>query len=278
MTTDTTAAPNTDLQFASVLAEAVRSAVTGRSGQAWESHMTLPPEAEAAENSTGERVSLALELQGGLAGRLYLDLERSGVDRLLADREGVLPENAPAAWLETVASSTASLARGLSSLFRETTVKQCQLAAVPAQAAFLGLIAMRAAKDQQSAVEVRIDEALRASLLRAPQRELAGPMSRVGAREELEDPSGAKLHRVIDVPLHVTLRFGQRQLTLRELLDLNTGSLVELDRQVEEPVELMLGERIVARGEVVIVDGNYGMRVTEVVENVAQRLASPGTV
>ena len=77
---------------------------------------------------------------------------------------------------------------------------------------------------------------------------------------------GGHLHRVIDVPLAVTLRFGQRQLTLRELLALNTGSLVELDRQVEEPVDLMLGERIVARGEVVIVDGNYGMRVTQVVE------------
>ena len=278
MTESTAATPNTDLRFASVLAEAVRSAVTGRSGQSWEGHMTLPPEAEAAGDSTVERVSLLLELQGGLAGRLYLDLERSGVDMLLADRKGVLPEDAPRAWLETVTSSTSSLARGLSSLFRETTVKDCQLAAVPAQAAFMGLIAMRAADDRRSAVEIRIDEDLRASLRRAPQRDLAGPVSRGGTREEFEDPGGAKLHRVIDVPLHVTLRFGQRQLTLRELLDLSTGSLVELDRQVEEPVELMLGERIVARGEVVIVDGNYGMRVTEVVENVAQRLASPGAV
>ncbi len=74
------------------------------------------------------------------------------------------------------------------------------------------------------------------------------------------------LHRVIDVPLAVTIRFGQRHLTVRELLELSTGSLVELDRQVEEPVDLMLGERVVARGEVVIVDGNYGMRVTEVIE------------
>ncbi len=76
----------------------------------------------------------------------------------------------------------------------------------------------------------------------------------------------ATMDRVIDVPLAVTIRFGQRQLTLRELLELGTGSLLELDRQVEEPVDLMLGERVIARGEVVIVDGNYGMRVTEVLE------------
>lgn len=74
------------------------------------------------------------------------------------------------------------------------------------------------------------------------------------------------LERVVDVPLAVTMRFGQRQLTLRELLELGTGSLLELDRQVEEPVDLMLGERVIARGEVVIVDGNYGMRITEVLE------------
>ncbi len=74
------------------------------------------------------------------------------------------------------------------------------------------------------------------------------------------------MERVVDVPLAVTIRFGQRQLTLRELLELGTGSLLELDRQVEEPVDLMLGERVIARGEVVIVDGNYGMRVTEVLE------------
>jgi flagellar motor switch protein FliN/FliY len=71
---------------------------------------------------------------------------------------------------------------------------------------------------------------------------------------------------VIDVPLTVTLRFGQRSMRLREVLELNTGTLVELDRQVEDPVDLILDERVIARGEVVVVDGNYGLRVTEIVE------------
>ena len=82
------------------------------------------------------------------------------------------------------------------------------------------------------------------------------------------DTRSVQIDRVIDVPLQVTLRFGERQMRLRDVLELNTGSLVELDRQVEEPVDLMLGERVIARGEVVIVDGNYGLRVMEVVERV----------
>lgn len=80
------------------------------------------------------------------------------------------------------------------------------------------------------------------------------------------DPSNLDL--VMDVELNVTLRFGQRQLALREVLELTSGSVVELDRQVDEPVELILDGRVVARGEAVIIDGNYGMRITQLVQNV----------
>ncbi len=78
----------------------------------------------------------------------------------------------------------------------------------------------------------------------------------------------ANLDLVLDVELNVTLRFGQRQLSLREVLDLTSGSVVELDRQVDEPVELVLDGRVVARGEAVIVDGVYGMRVTQVTQSI----------
>jgi flagellar motor switch protein FliN/FliY len=72
------------------------------------------------------------------------------------------------------------------------------------------------------------------------------------------------LDLVLDVELNVTLRFGQRKLTLREVLELTSGSVIELDRQVEEPVELLLDGKVIARGEAVVIDGNYGLRVTEV--------------
>lgn len=85
---------------------------------------------------------------------------------------------------------------------------------------------------------------------------------------EADLPQARQFDRVVDVPLNVTLRFGQRAMRLRDVLELSTGSLVELDREVEEPVDLVLGDRIIARGEVVIVDGNYGLRVQEIIERV----------
>ena len=72
-----------------------------------------------------------------------------------------------------------------------------------------------------------------------------------------------KLELLLDVNLVLTLRFGQRDLTLREILDLSAGSVIELDRAVEEPAELLLGDKVIARGQVVTVDGNYGIRITD---------------
>ena len=68
-----------------------------------------------------------------------------------------------------------------------------------------------------------------------------------------------------NVEIEVRLRFGERRLALREIGELRSGSIVELDKRLNDPAELLLGDRVVARGEVVIVDGNYGLRVTEVV-------------
>ena len=71
---------------------------------------------------------------------------------------------------------------------------------------------------------------------------------------------------LLDVELNVLLRFGQRTLTLREVLDLKCGSVIELDRRVDDPVELLLDGRVIARGNAAIVDGNYGLQVTEVLQ------------
>ena len=76
--------------------------------------------------------------------------------------------------------------------------------------------------------------------------------------------SKVKLDLLLDVELAVTLRFGSRQMLLREVLDLQPGAVVDLDRQVKDPVDVLLDGRLLARGEVVVLNGNYGLRVTEV--------------
>jgi flagellar motor switch protein FliN len=77
-------------------------------------------------------------------------------------------------------------------------------------------------------------------------------------------PGTGALDRLMDVQLAVTMRFGARQLLLREVLELSPGAVVELDRRIQEPVDLLLDGRLLARGEVVVIDGNYGLRVTDV--------------
>ena len=78
------------------------------------------------------------------------------------------------------------------------------------------------------------------------------------------DTRTTNLELLLDVALDATIRFGQRQMLLREVLELHAGVAVTLNRRVEEPVELLIGGRMVALGEVVIVDGNYGLRITEI--------------
>ena len=74
----------------------------------------------------------------------------------------------------------------------------------------------------------------------------------------------AGMELLLDVELEATLRFGCREMPLGEILDLGPGDVVQLDRHVSDPVDLIVGDRIVARGEVVLVNGNFGLRVTEV--------------
>jgi flagellar motor switch protein FliN/FliY len=68
----------------------------------------------------------------------------------------------------------------------------------------------------------------------------------------------------MDVHLAMTLRFGGRTLLLREVLEFSPGAVVELDRKIKDPVDLLLDGKLVARGELVVIDGNYGLRVTDV--------------
>jgi flagellar motor switch protein FliN/FliY len=67
-----------------------------------------------------------------------------------------------------------------------------------------------------------------------------------------------------DIELDVTLLFGSREMALKDVLELGPGDVVELDRHVSEPVDLVVGDRIVARGEVVVASGNFALRITEV--------------
>ena len=69
---------------------------------------------------------------------------------------------------------------------------------------------------------------------------------------------------VLDVQLPVSMRFGETEMVLEEIVKLGVGSVIELNSGMDQPVELVVNNRILARGEVVTVDGFYGIRITEI--------------
>jgi flagellar motor switch protein FliN len=81
---------------------------------------------------------------------------------------------------------------------------------------------------------------------------------------------------ILDIELPLTVRFGRTEMNLQALTRVGPGSVIDLDRSPDEPVEVLINEKVIARGEVVVVAGNYGVRITEVVSAV-DRIRTMGT-
>lgn len=91
-------------------------------------------------------------------------------------------------------------------------------------------------------------------------------VNKVQFPEIAEEGKGARLGEATlsEIPIEVTAELGRTKLTLREVLELAEGSVIELDRLAGEPLDLKVGGSVVAQGEVVAVDDNYGLRITNV--------------
>jgi flagellar motor switch protein FliN len=115
------------------------------------------------------------------------------------------------------------------------------------------------------AIEIRISPAL-AAALQPPPSSQASSKPAAHHPSSAEPSPAASYRRLMDVGLDVKLRFGTRRMLLRDVLALSAGVVVELDNTLHSPVDLLLDGRLIAHGEVVIVDGKYGLRVTDVVD------------
>jgi len=107
----------------------------------------------------------------------------------------------------------------------------------------------------------RIVAGLEAALLDALEAPAAAPAAQVEAAPE--KPKTFDL--LLDVELPVSVSFGRAQVALKDVLKLTTGSIVELNRSIGDPVEVIVNNCVIARGEVVTVEGNFGVRIDEVV-------------
>jgi flagellar motor switch protein FliN/FliY len=88
----------------------------------------------------------------------------------------------------------------------------------------------------------------------------------------LQAPQERRLELLLDVPLHVTVELGRTRMTIQELLSLGPGSVVELDKVAGEPLDIVVNDRLVARGEAVVVNDKFGIRITDIVSK-SERLA-----
>ncbi len=75
----------------------------------------------------------------------------------------------------------------------------------------------------------------------------------------------ANLNLVLDVPVSLTIELGGARLPMREVLQLNVGSVVQLDKPADAPVELSVNGKLIARGEVVVIEDRFGVKITEVI-------------
>ncbi len=93
---------------------------------------------------------------------------------------------------------------------------------------------------------------------------------------EVEESTPRNLDLLMDIPLEVSVELGRVTLLVSELLEIGTGSIVELKKVAGEPVEVLVNGRLIARGEVVVVEDNFAVRITEIVSPIerVQRLGA----
>lgn len=108
------------------------------------------------------------------------------------------------------------------------------------------------------------------------EKEIEKPMEKVevhtAAFEPLNQapvhPTGKNIDLILDVPLEISVVLGRTKKSIKDILNLGVGSLIELEKLAEEPVEILVNGKKVAYGEVVVVDENFGVRITNIVSNI----------
>ncbi|PEC43551.1 flagellar motor switch phosphatase FliY [Priestia megaterium] len=85
--------------------------------------------------------------------------------------------------------------------------------------------------------------------------------------EHMSSPQGnsRNLDMLLDIPLQVTVELGRTKRTVQEILALSSGAIIELDKLAGEPVDILINSKLIAKGEVVVIDENFGVRVTDII-------------
>ena len=88
------------------------------------------------------------------------------------------------------------------------------------------------------------------------------------AKHDLSSDEKRKLDTILDIPVTISMEVGRSKINIRNLLQLNQGSVVELDRVAGEPLDVLVNGTLIAHGEVVVVNDKFGIRLTDVISQV----------
>lgn len=100
----------------------------------------------------------------------------------------------------------------------------------------------------------------------APLKDLAeGNPVASGSNAPMGDEQDINLDVILDVPITISVEIGRTQVPIRDLLRYSQGSVIELDRLVSEPLDVLVNNTLIAHGEVVVVDDQFGIRLTDVI-------------
>ena len=249
--------------FANAFAESLARSLTQTLAATWQLKVLDAPE---IDTPTSQPVHFRLTLSGAIGGDCFVEFYEPYVTELasnIAGKQSSSPGEEPTLALEKVISS--AMPAVISSLSTTYGAFACKVNYVEGLA-LGGMLAVPLAVSEGEQSGMPVSLYFDAPLLTALSSTKSAEAPREAENRTI-DPLNLRL--VMDVELNVSLRFGQRKLPLREVLELASGSVVELDRQVDDPVELLLDGKVIARGEAVIVDGNYGLRVTEIPQPIA---------
>ena len=106
----------------------------------------------------------------------------------------------------------------------------------------------------------------------APKAEKETPQLKLHVNPDLD---GQKLDFVLDIPLKVSVELGRTKILVQDLLKLHKGSVLELTKAAGEPLEVLVNDKVVARGEVIVVNDKLGIRLTDIVSHI-QRIRQLG--
>lgn len=87
-----------------------------------------------------------------------------------------------------------------------------------------------------------------------------------GAPTPMSEKTASELEAVFDIPVRVSVILGRAKIPVADLLSMETGTVVELDRQVGEAIEVYVNDRLIARGEIVLVENKLGVTMTEIIK------------